>query len=412
LERQALSFKLEWWWPKWLSVDTLGDLDRFAMLQSKRVFKNLFLLFLVPFGIGQALAQPADLYTVSNIPVDATADNAVAARAEAHRQGQQDGFNRLMRRLVPATEHGRLPNVADLTVDRYVSNFEIAGEQLSATRYLAKMTVAFDPRRIQELLEAERLPFSEEVSDPLVVLPLYEGPSGPALWPDGNPWWAAWATKLESERPLRLVLPLGDLEDVSAMTIEQARAGDTLSLQRLAARYGAKNGIVVIAEPLSDPASGGPISVRLNAQRVGEASRQGQPFTLEGAPGESLEQVFETAVVRLQDSLDEQWKSSHILRLDTGGLIFVDIPIGSLADWVTINQGLEGLAEVSQVEIASFARNLVQAQIYYVGDEIGFDRALDRLGLRLSREEESWLLLPTAADPRLDALPTGTQNSS
>ena len=379
------------------------------MLQSKRVFIKVLALLLVFLEGGEPSAQTISLYTVSDIPVDATAENAVAARNEAHQQGKVDGMRKLLRRLVPLSEHGRLPNVEALPVDRYLSNFEIAAEQLSATRYLARMTVAFDPGRIQELLQAERLPFSEKVSEPLVVLPLYLGPNGPVLWPDGNPWWAAWAKKLESERPLRLILPLGDLEDVSAVTVNQARAGDRLSLQRLASRYGAENSIVVIAEPLSS----GPVSVRLDALRAGEVSRRGQPFTLNAASGEGLDELLETAVVRLQSSLDEQWKSGHILRLDTGGLIFVDVPINSLANWVRINQGLESLAEVSQVEITSFARDLVQAQIDYVGDEIGFDRALGRLGLRLSREEEKWLLLPTAADPRLERRrPTGTPNTS
>ncbi len=381
------------------------------MLQSIRVLASAFILSSILWHAAPSPAQQADLYTVGRIAVDATADNAVAAREQAHRQGQRDGLRRLLRRLVPASDHGRLPSVGDLSVDRYVSNFQIADEQLSATRYLAKMTVAFDPKRVQELLEAERLPFSEEVSEPLLVLPLYQGPNGPVLWPDGNPWWAAWAETLESERPLRLIMPLGDLEDVSAMTAEQAASGDQLAVQRLASRYGAKDGIVVSAEPLGDPTAGAAPAVRLGAERVGSRSRQGQAFTLEGEPGQSLDALFETAVTRLQDSLDEQWKNGHILRLDTGGLIFVDIPIDSLDDWVSIDQGLENLAEVSQVEIASFARSLVRAQIYYVGDEVGFERALDSLGLRLSREEESWLLL-RAADPRFDGRTSTTPDSS
>ncbi|MDH3659616.1 MAG: DUF2066 domain-containing protein [Alphaproteobacteria bacterium] len=351
---------------------------------------------------GSAQAQTVDLYTVTDIAVDATAENAVAARSQAHKQGQRDGLARLLKRLVPASDQSLIPPAASLQAERYVQNFEIAGEQLSNTRYLARMTIAFDSERVKELLQAERLPFSEKVSQPVLVLPLFKAPDGAKLWPEGNPWWAAFAKTLEAERPLRLIMPLGDLEDVGAMSIEQAENGDQLALQRLANRYGAKDGIVASAELLSDPSGDGPVSVRLGAERVGSLSRSGQPFTLNGAPGEPLASVLENAVVRLQDSLDEQWKSQHILRLDTGGLIFVDIPIESLTDWVDISRNLENLPVVSQVEIAAFAQTLVKAQIYYVGDEVGFERALDGLGLTLSREEESWLLLPTAAIPRVN----------
>ena len=379
------------------------------MLQSRRFLVAVISLVMVSLIGEPAAAQTADLYTVSDIPVDATAENAVAARSQAHEQGQREGLRKLLRRLVPADDHGRLPD-ASLSPESFVQNFEIENEQLSNTRYLARMTIAFDPERVKDLLQAERLPFSEKVSPPVLVLPLFKGPDGTALWPDGNPWWAAFAKSLEAERPLRLVMPLGDLQDVGAMTVEQAENGDQLALQRLASRYDARDGIIASVEQLSPPGAD-PVSIRLGAERVGSVNRAGQPFTLEGAPGEPLESVLESAVVRLQDSLDEQWKSRHILRLDTGGLIFVDIPIDSLADWVNINRNLENLPVVSQVEIAAFAQTLVKAQIYYVGDEAGFERALDGLGLTLSREEESWLLLPTAANPRIDGPANGNSTS-
>lgn len=396
--------------PKWLSVDTLGDPGRFAMLQSLRFLLAMLSLGMVLLLQGPARAQAPSLYTIADIPVDATAENAVSARTQAHADGQRDGLNRLLRRLVPATDHGRLPNAASLRVDDYVQNFEIRNEQLSSTRYLANMTITFDARRVKTLLEDARLPFSEEVSPPVLVLPLIRSADGTYLWPENNPWWAAWARNLEAERPLRLVMPLGDLEDVTAMTVQQAEAGDQLALQRLASRYGARDGIVARVEVLSDGTSE-PAAIRLGAQRVGTLDRSGQSFTLNGAEGEPLDSVLDTAVVRLQDSLDEQWKSRHILRLDTGGLIFVDIPIGSLADWVTINRDLENLPVISDVEVTAFAQTRVKAQISYVGDEAGFEQALDGVGLTLSREEESWLLLPTAAIPAVNAPQNGTSTS-
>ncbi|MEM7042634.1 MAG: DUF2066 domain-containing protein [Pseudomonadota bacterium] len=379
------------------------------MLQSKRFLVAIISLVLVSLNGERTAAQTADLYTVSGIAVDATAENAVAARSQAHKRGQREGLRKLLRRLVPASEHSRLPD-ASLTPENFVQNFEIENEQLSSTRYLARMTIAFDPKRIKDLLQAERLPFSEKVSPSVLVLPLFKGPEGTFLWPEGNPWWSAFARSLEAERPLRLVMPLGDLQDVGTMTVEQAENGDQLALQRLASRYGAKEGIIASVEQLSGPGAD-PVSIRLGAKRVGNVNRSGQPFTLEGEPGEPLDSVLENAVARLQDSLDEQWKSRHILRLDTGGLIFVDIPIDSLAGWVNINRDLENLPVVSQVEITAFAQTLVKAQIYYVGDEIGFERALDGLGLTLSREEESWLLLPTAANPRIDEPVNGNSTS-
>ena len=77
------------------------------------------------------------MFQVSGIPVDATAADAVAAREEALLQGQIEGLRRLLRRLVPAEEHDRLPAVGAGQIQGYVANFEIADERVSADRYLA-----------------------------------------------------------------------------------------------------------------------------------------------------------------------------------------------------------------------------------------------------------------------------------
>jgi hypothetical protein len=99
------------------------------------------------------------------------------------------------------------------------------------------------------------------------------------------------------------------------------------------------------------------------------------------------------------------------LRFDQAGLMLVEVPITALADWVGINRGLESLPEVSQVEIASFARDRVRAEIRYIGDQFRLEQALARLGLALSREGESWLLLPTGRNPSQGARPSATSSS-
>ena len=60
-----------------------------------------------------------------------------------------------------------------------------------------------------------------------MILPVYRTGEGARLWPENNPWWQAWAKHLDSERLLRLVLPLGDLQDMATVTPDRAMAGDT-----------------------------------------------------------------------------------------------------------------------------------------------------------------------------------------
>jgi hypothetical protein len=294
--------------------------------------------------------------------------------------------------LAPADGYGQLPVVGPTEIDRYVQNFEIAEEQVASNRYLAQLTVGYQPDAVRELLQDHALSYAERVSEPVVILPVYRTSEGAQLWPENNPWWQAWAKHLDSERLLRLVLPLGDLQDMATVTPDRAMAGDTDGLAALGQRYGSNEVLVVVATP-----------------RGGSAN---PPETFVAAPGQTLDDLMAEAVIGVQDSLDEQWKSANLLRYDQRAVMVVDIPIAQLSDWVEISRGLDGLTEVTDVEIATFARDKVRAQISYIGDQVGLEEALGRVGLALSREGESWRLLPTGVRRSPDEPASATSTSS
>jgi hypothetical protein len=354
----------------------------------------------------------SDVFQVSGIAVDATAADAVAAREQALLQGQIEGLRRLLRRLTPVSEHGRLPAVGAAEIQRYVQNFEITDERVASDRYLAQLTVRYDPAAVRDLLQGQAFSYAESVSEPLVVLPVYQVPGGPRLWPENNPWWQAWAEHLDPERLLRLVLPLGDLEDMATVTADGAIAGDAAALEALARRYGTDDVLVVVATPrggATAAAEGAPPVLELDVRRGGIQGNP--PETLEGRPGETPEGLMAEAVVGVQDTLDERWKEANLLRYDQAASMLVDIPIEQLADWVEISRGMEGLTEIVGIEIASFARENVRAQIRYLGDQLRLEEALGRIGLGLSREGESWRLLRMGASPSPEEPANATSRS-
>ena len=355
----------------------------------------------------------ADVFTVSGITVDATSSDAVSARAQAVREGQQAGLDRLLRRLVPAEAYPRLPPAASLPIDNYVQSFEIADEELSSTRYIANLRVAYDPDAVRALLSQGGFASAQAVSMPVVVLPLYETPQGARLWPDDNPWWQAWAEHMDPEQLLRLVLPLGDLEDMAMVSAAQAQAGDAAALGALAARYGAQDTLVITARTEGGPEPEQVSAVQFEARRIGAAQQlEGQPLSLAVGPDRPLDATLALAVQEIQASLDERWKSANLLRYDQGGLMLVRVPIARLADWIAVKQRLERLPEVSEIVMTSFARDQVDIRIRYIGDELHLEQALARLDLALTREGESWLLLPTGRNPGQGGQPSATSTAS
>ena len=400
-----------------------------------RLLVPAVVLLVVVAAAGGAAAQTADrtggaadVFTVSGIPVDVTAENAVAARERAIETGQREGLARLLRRLVPAEQYGRLPSTDGVRLDSYVRNFEIVSEQLSTTRYIARLNVSYAPAAVRDLLRGAGVPFAETPSEPLLLLPLYETAEGLRLWQDGNPWWQTWSQAMDQESLLRLRLPLGDLEDERAIAEDledldssgaaYATAGRRPPLRRIAERYDAEGVIVAHAQVAGADGErarqpgGPPVVVNVNVQGFGGVDVGDLTETVRGEPGQSAEEVLIAAVLRVQDALNEAWKAPNLLRFDRPGTMLVHVPLDSLQGWVEVQGALASLPEIGEVEVLSFSQEGARVRIAYYGEAPRLQAELAGLGLLLSQQEgDTWQLLRTGEVPSRDT-PFGATSTS
>ena len=80
---------------------------------------TVFLLFFFLAGPLQA----ADLFTVSGVPVDATAASAADARNQALAVGQRATLRTMLQRLTLREDQSRLPRIDEALVNRTVQGF-------------------------------------------------------------------------------------------------------------------------------------------------------------------------------------------------------------------------------------------------------------------------------------------------
>lgn len=356
-------------------------------------------LRLVAAALAALSALPAfavdGVYTVEGIRTEATAADAVTARAEAIAAAERDGLRQLLRRLSDPAAHGRLPDVEQLQAANYVSNFEITEEQVGSTSYRATMTIAYRSDAVRELLRGGDVAFLEERAPPLLVLPLYETPAQLLLWEEGNAWQEALADALRTSALVPLTLPLGDLADVTDVSAPQALSLDQGRLAALAGRYNVADVLVAHAQV---PSGEQPARVRVEATR-GQPGFEPVAVVVEGEPGEDPQALLRRAANELQDALDAQWKRDNLLRYDAVTNVYVRVPLASLADWTAISRSLDAMPQVSSTEVVAFGRDLAELDVEFRGTAEQFERALARDGLRLMQEGDSWLLLQTGANP-------------
>ena len=132
-------------------------------------FSILVLLAALCLGAGVAQSAPApapDLFTVSAIRVDATAESATTARDLAMTQGRPVAWTKLFRRLTATANWNKQPALDDNALLRLVRSFEVAGERRSTTRYLADVTFHFNPAAVRALFRQSNIAYSETLASP------------------------------------------------------------------------------------------------------------------------------------------------------------------------------------------------------------------------------------------------------
>ena len=227
---------------------------------------------------------------MTGVAVDQTAASASAARDIALAAGQRRAAQRVFQRLIIRTDQRSLPQLSDDVVARLVQNIEVSDEKTSSTRYLATLTVAFKPDAVRDHLRAGGLRFSETVSRPRLVLPVFEAAGAINLWDPPNAWREAWeARTVYPDTVIPLVLPEGDLQYIGSIGPIQALAAEARPVQAIAARYRVRDVVVAHATLVQDLAANRPI-VHVSLRHTGPTSGA---VSIETFVGESRDRVNE-----------------------------------------------------------------------------------------------------------------------
>lgn len=350
------------------------------------------------FALALVAARPAladDVFAVTGVPVDVTADTAAAAREQALLEGQHKAADILLRRLTLRDDANKLPALSDQQLLEVVKGIEVESEKISTVRYLGVLTVRFKPDEIRALLRGAGLRYAETVSKPVVVVPVYRTNDTAMLWDETNPWRVAWAAHVTKGGLVPFVVPLGDLTDMGAIGAQDAVGGVTAKLGALAQRYGAADSLVVVASmPADHP------GVDIAASRYGATlSERTDVLHVEGQAGEATDALLARAVAEVESQVEENWKQENVLRFDHEETLSVSVPLSDLGVWVAVRRKLGDIAFVRNVELTSFSKSEAVVGIHYIGDIDQLKLALVQKDLNLTQDGALWTLSLIQATP-------------
>ncbi len=355
---------------------------------------------------GRAFAQAApapprrltDVFVAESVPVDVTAGSVGEARDRGLTQGRVLGFRRILERIVARDDLPRVPQQSAEQIIEMVREFSIANERSSAVRYLADLTVRFNPNAIRQLLRNAGVPFTETLSRPLVVVPVMVSGGNASLW--SSVWHDAWLRSEPDGGLLPLIVPTGDAQDNAQVTAAVATSKTAGPLLQLAERYQAGGALVVVATIDGN----GPIGMEITEIRADMAPVE-TAVTHAGAPGQAAPEVIAGAVATAAGAAADSWRRRNRVSFGTKSQMTALVPVTDLKEWLSIRNRLGNVALVDQVDVQAMTRDRVQITIHYAGAEDQLRLAMGQHNLAFTQQNGVWVLENAGAARRTLAQP-------
>jgi hypothetical protein len=328
------------------------------------------------------------LFVAEAVPVDVTAATVTEARERGLTQGRVAGFRKVISRIVAREDLARVPQVNASAIIDMVREFSIANERSSAVRYLADLTVRFNPVAIRRLLRGANIPFTETLSKPLVVVPLFR-PNANApwlLWEPTNAWRDAWAALPQDFGLVHLIVPTGNSEDVAALSAAQAAGKDLAALNALAQRYRAGGAVIVAA---TESGNGVELSV---AEVRSDLPTEETTLTQAAEAGKTRDEVLQTAASSAVGIVQDGWK--HRNRVAFGGTTQITalVPVAGLKDWLTVKNRLDDVPLIDRLELQAMTRDRAQVTLFYAGAQRQLELAMSQHDLTLTQQNGVWII--------------------
>lgn len=359
-------------------------------MQKARVFGGVALIVAIMALAGPANALTrAEIFTVS-VPVDATAASATAARDAARLDGERRAFAALLDRLTLAKDRGRLPAASDTMLNQVIIGFEVANERRSTVHYLADYTFHFRADVVEQLLRDRGVPFAETASKPVVVLPVLEAGGRPMLWDDPNPWRDAWTRAKPPQGLVPVQVPLGEVEDVSAIDGAKADAGDDARLQAISANYDHADVLVTRATVRPDGSGVDVSTTRFVPGSPGGEQSWVASYTAN--QGESQQDLLVRATAGTVAQVNDAWKQANMLDYSQTATLTVAVPADDLNSWLAVRRRLAATTAVRSSQLLSLDRHGARIELHYVGSPDQLRVGLAQNNLSLSGSDPDWVL--------------------
>ena len=356
-------------------------------------FKYLYFFLMISCCfLGRSSEVEANqVFKVENIEVDETSHTAIAAREKALEIGQKKAWELLVRRVTLTDENSQIVELSLDEIKSLVQSYEVVRERVSPVRYLATLTVIFNPNLVREILLKNGVTFSETPSLPILLIPVFETNSVSRLWKTPNPWMNVWRENLYDDSLIRFIIPEGDLQDIKYLSAAQAISEKLVHFNPIMKKYGVHKVVVAKISRKFDFVDNLPFLELTSRAPVQGEFEETIIDIIKIPPDTALDALMNAGKQKIIRSLNEAWKKQNQVVSGVKQRISVEIPIVGLKHWLSIRSKLREIGTLKTSELVSLTKKRALVDFWIMGTLKQLDNALQYK--RLSLFENNNLLI-------------------
>lgn len=336
-------------------------------------------------------APKADrVFTIANYPVDAVAQNAVAAKEKAHADGQEAALASLFKRLLPVTAYNRLAELKSIRVGDVIDGVAIRSESNSPTRYIASLDISFQADAIRQALSRAGVPYVEQQAPPVVLVPVMR--EGNTLRSAGGTWSQVWKG-LDLDNTLT-PLRIEPLQAGGEKSVKGLLDGDATEAQQFTAAYKTTYVVAAIAEV---DTVGKRLSVTIAGEDAAGPIQWTRAYRMDDG---DVAYAMELASVVTQGVLEGRWKAAKI-EADGGPMtsnaafgteVALEVEFASNDEWTDLRGRILDLPGVDDVRVGNVSNGTASMSLRYPGGGETLAAKLALEGLTLTPANGVWRL--------------------
>ena len=358
-----------------------GRTGVFPNMRCNSIFLAICLALSTSLVQAETCTSPA--FAVNGLQLDTTAVDGTLARKKALSQATADAFAIIKRRLLLPTQPAA-DQLDELAFADFIDFIHIESETALAQRYIAEIDICFDPVRLRDQFIKSGLLWSELFSSPVLLLPVWQDPSGIRVWARNVTWLDVWRQMdAQDDQLLRFTILTPDLALERRLPPERIRNYDSTILALSAAAAGAQQ-IAVLFAGLEYTGDVPKLIMKADLFDVdGKFLSEISAVETDMNGRTNMPEAFSYFREDFITTLSGIWQQKNLYTLEDRADIHVELPVSNLQSWYRLRTLLSELPIVQSLSVVKLTSSSGLLKLSLSGSVEALQMAVRSIGYRL-----------------------------